>query len=548
MSERQRIRPAEMGEACDPQAPGSEPLRDPEEFLAQVQVTLGELIDAFLKAQPLSDALSLTWVTFRAMELCRTVCVTFVQAWARLLKQAAVEVGQICPDCGHKRQICWRETQPLWVDLLCDRLCIGKPYLRCGAKDCSGRPLSVTHLLSGLRSGDSGLVLKLQASRQGAEESYGKSVRSLEEHPLGAQLERGKLRRLAILVEDQAVEYREQQRREHSTPDPLPEAGVPLLVLEGDGGSVRVGTYQTLEVEEDGEPELTPVRKLPRRRRPAENREVITLDARQPEEKSASALDVLMPVTAPPAERQRLMRALARRKGLGADTEVYGLGDMGSALAPAFERAFPEHPSFWQADEKHTRNYLRAVVPVLEGLNGERWHDALWAAIQQRDEAQRDALLEQAKRHRITSLPAGLKKCPVHALTSYLHNNWDHMRFAEMKERGLPVVSARAESQVRDRTKSRFSVAGAWDLENVEPKAILRSIIAEGSFAHFTEWLYQKEQSNFVQGLKERVEKAVEERRLDAKAAALLVDIETTLGDLLEFRKSTQDQCLKQAA
>ena len=76
---------------------------------------------------------------------------------------------------------------------------------------------------------------------------------------------------------------------------------------------------------------------------------------------------------------------------------------------------------------------------MLEGLNGERWHDALWAAIQQRDEAQRDALLEQAKRHRITSLPAGLKKCPVHALTSYLHNNWDHMRFAEMKERGLPV-------------------------------------------------------------------------------------------------------------
>ncbi len=547
MSEPQRIRP-EMGEACDQQAPGSEPLRDPEEFLAQVQVTLEELICGFLRTQLLSDALSLSWVTFRTMELCRAVCVAFVRAWARLLEQAAVEAGLTCPECGQKRKICWRENQPLWVDLFCGRLCIRKPYLRCGAKDCSGQPLSVTRLLSGLRSGDSGLVLKLQAGRQGAEESYGKSARSLEEHPLGVHLERGKLRRLAIEVEDEAVEYREQQRRENSRPARLPDAGVPVLVLEGDGGSVRVGTYQTPGVGEKGKQERTPVRKLPRRRRPAEKREVITLDVRQPEEKSASALDVLMPVTAPPGERQRLMRALARRKGLGTGTEIYGLGDMGSALAPAFEQAFPGHPGFWQADEKHTRDYLRAVVPVLQGLNGERWHEALWSAIQQRDEAQRDALLEQAKRHRIASLPDGLKKCPVHALASYLHNNWDHMRFEEMKERGLPVVSARAESQVRDRTKSRFSVAGAWGLENVEPKAILRSIIAEGSFAHFTEWLYQKEQASFAQGLKERVEEAVEERRLDAKAAALLIGIETTLADLLEFRNFTPDHRLKQVA
>ncbi|MCP5114353.1 MAG: hypothetical protein GY953_26280, partial [bacterium] len=200
MSEAQRIR-HEMGHAAsDQQPPGSEPLRDSEEFLAQVQVALEELIGTFLKAQPLSDALSLSWVAFRSMELCRAVCVVFVRAWARLLEQAAVEVGLICPECGNKRKICWRATQPLWVDLLCGRLGIGKPYLRCGVKDCSGRPLSVTRLLSGLRSGDSGLVLKRQAGRQGAEEGYGKSARSLEEHPLGAQRERGKLRRLAIEV------------------------------------------------------------------------------------------------------------------------------------------------------------------------------------------------------------------------------------------------------------------------------------------------------------------------------------------------------------
>ena len=370
----------------------------------------------------------------------------------------------------------------------------------------------------------------------------------MEEHPLGAQLERGKLRRLAIEVEDQAVEYREQQRRQMSPSQDLPDAGVPVLLLEGDGGKVRVGTYQTPEPGEKAEQERTPVRKLPRRRRLTDYREVITLDVRQPEEKSASALDVLMPVTAPPGERQRLMGALARRKGLGSNTRIYGLGDMGSELASAFEQAFAENPGFWQADEKHTRDYLRAVVEVLERLDGEQWKKALWQAILERDEAQCAALVEQARRHRVATLPARFARCPVHALSAYLHNNWDHFRFKEMKKLGLPVVSARAESQVRDRTKSRFSVAGAWGLENVEPKAILRSIIAEGSFTHFIEWLYQKEQESFAQGLRGRVEEALEERRLDAKAATLLIGIDTTMTDLLEFRTSTPGQRLNQVA
>lgn len=526
----------------------SEPLRDPEQWLAQVQDALRELIGEYLRNQPLEQVLSLSWVSFRSLELCQAVCTAFMQAWAHLLERAAVEVGLICPVCGTRRKISWRKKQPLWLDLLCGRLAVGKPYLRCSTENCDGRALSVTRLLCGLRSGASDLILKLQAARRGAEESYGKAARSMEEHPLGSELERAKLRRMAIEVEDQAIEYREQQhRRQNLDVGTLADAAVPLLVLEGDGGKVRVGTYKMPESGEKGYSEQTPVRTLPRRLRPTDYREVITLDVRQPEEKTATALDVLVPITAPKGERQRLMRALACRKGLGPNTEMYGLGDMGSGLAEAFEQAFDENPSFWQADEKHTRDYLRAVVPVLERLNGQRWQEALWDAIQQRDEAQRDALLEQAQRHRIASLPAGLK-CPVHALATYLRNNWEHMRFKEMEERGLPVVSARAESQVRDRTKARFSVAGAWSLENIEPKAVLRSIIAEGSFSDFTEWLYQKEQESFAHGFKERVARAVEERRLDAKAAALLVDPDTTLEDLLKFRTSTTQQPMRTAA
>lgn len=515
--------------------------RDREEFVARVQGALREPIREFLRSQPPADALSVSWVGFCAMDLCRAVGMTFMQVWAELLELAAVEVGLICPECGERRRISWRVKEPLRVDLLFGRLSIGKPYLSCVTENCSGRPLSVTHLLSGLRSGASGLVLKLQAARQGAEQSYGKAARSLEEHPLGGRLERGKLRRLAIEVEDQAVEYQEQRRRRSSAavsgePD---DSAVGVLVLEGDGGKVRAATYRIPEPGEKGYAEKTPVRNLPRRRREIEGREVITLDVREPQDKTATALDALVPVTSPDRERQRLMFSLARRKGLGPETEIYGLGDMGSGLAEAFDEAFADYTGFWQADLRHTRNYMDAVVPVLEGLDTEGWRKAMWAAIMDRNETARDALLQQAQRHRTATLPAGLK-CPIHALTTYLRNNWEHMHFRELKGRGLPVVSARAESQVRDRTKARFSVAGAWSLESIEPKAILRSIIAEGSFPGFAEWLYNKEQQSFVLGLKERVDKAVEERRLDAKAAALLADADTTLGDLLEFRNPTE--------
>ncbi len=101
---------------------------------------------------------------------------------------------------------------------------------------------------------------------------------------------------------------------------------------------------------------------------------------------------------------------------------------------------------------------------------------------------------------------------------------------------------------MRDRTKARFSVAGAWSLESIEPKAVLRSIIAEGSFARFTEWFYEQEQARFAESLQGRVEEAFEELRLDAKAAALLVDPDTTLKELLEFRRSETQQPLKKAA
>ena len=94
------------------------------------------------------------------------------------------------------------------------------------------------------------------------------------------------------------------------------------------------------------------------------------------------------------------------------------------------------------------------------------------------------------------------------------------MRFAELKAMGLPFVSARAEAQVRVRTKDRFSVAGAWRLQNVEPKATLRAIIADGRWDAFRAAIIEQHRSQFERGLLARLSQAVDDKRLSAQQFA----------------------------
>jgi len=156
----------------------------------------------------------------------------------------------------------------------------------------------------------------------------------------------------------------------------------------------------------------------------------------------------------------------------------------------------------------------------------------------------------------------------VKALAHYVTHNWNRMKSAQRKAEGLPFVSARAEAQVRDRSKKRFNVAGAWrlvpwiregfrksrgnlvrwqgakrantwmystdeqrrqrakgpansgriygfrGLANLEPKATLRAIIHEGDWENFKYSELAHEQSHFAQALQTRLKQAVDEGRL----------------------------------
>lgn len=485
-----------------------------EDLITELASVVNEKTREILLHAELMEIASLDEIQALATRVAKQVCAAIFEAWKAILMTWGERIGRICPCCQNNRKWKRRSKQPIKLQVLGLDFELPNPYLECGHCDTPG--LSVVKMLTGLRSGDCSTALELLAGRCAAKDSYGNAAKDLQAHH-GQQVERTKVRRMALRVEQEAMEFAERGRQ-----GALEELGTEgrkqgpeLLVFEGDGGKVRCGHMEELQPGEKGYEEKTPNRGLPKRKRPTYFREVITMDVRCLGEVEPRGLDVMVPALSGQGERERRMLVLAVRAGLGDNTEMYGLGDMGSGLAKAFEEAFHAHNPFWEADRKHTWDYVKNASKVLEGLGVTEWVEQMWEAIWERDVARRDELIGQAHAHRVENLPAGYEKCPVKALETYLANNWHHMRFKEMEAKGRPIVSARAESQVRDRTKGRFSVAGAWRQENLEPKATLRAIIAEDSWEEFRSYVIDKRDNAFRRELLERVEEAVLEGRVN---------------------------------
>jgi hypothetical protein len=327
-------------------------------------------------------------------------------------------------------------------------------------------------------------------------------------------------------VEELAKTFVEQERCEALAKigGEAKSTGTPRLMMQGDGGSVRTGELTACGPSDEGFGKTTPKTGKPRRKRVTQKREIITLDVREPGQMEPKGLDVVVPCEAEPGERSRRMLALAARGGLGDDTHILGLGDLGSNLPASFDEAFVGYTSRYSGDWKHVCNYVDACAAVLDGLDTQSWNRQMRDAIWSRDQARRDALLSEAAKHRVEPLPAELSGCPVHALQSYVCTNWHRMNSAEFKEMGVDYVSARAEAQVRERTRKRYEVPGAWRQANLEGKATLRAIIDEGSWDAFRRWCEQRCMSRFTRELAKRLEQAVSQGRLCQERVDAFVD------------------------
>ena len=501
-----------------------------EQLTAKLRQIVNEEFQAFLSHANVAELASADWMEELARHIGRALSEAIYEAWTTMLEAAAKALGLCCPGCGRPRKCKRRSNEPMKVRLLGIDVTVAKLYLECG--HCEAPGLSVTKVLTGLNNGDGSMELKLMVAYSAAEHSYGKASRDHQAHH-GQEVERTAVRRIALEVEAMAVEFAEQQRAEavKRVAGEAKTIGVAQLMMQGDGGSVRTGELVPCEEGDEGYGKKTPRTDKPRRKRPPQKREVITLDVREPGQLAPKGLDIVVPCEAPPGQRAERMLALGARCGLGDNTQMLGLGDLGSRLPESFDDAFVGFESIYSADWKHIRNYVDAAAAVLNPpcakSQTEHWDEQMRNAIWQREKARCDDLLRQAEERKIEALIEDLERCPVHALRTYLSNNWNRMNAAQFKAMGVDYVSARAEAQVRERTKKRFSVPGAWRQENLEGKATLRAIIDEGSWKRFKNWCRDRSRNLFASQLIERITQAINQGRLaDVQVAEAISDTE----------------------
>lgn len=495
-----------------------------DEMVSALARLVKQEIQRALQKTDTCDLASLDWLQKSTLVLLKAVCQAAVDAWTESLLSVAQELARTCPCCGRRRKWKWRKHRHLKLSVLGLDFELPEPYVECG--HCRAPGVSIMKLLTGLSAGDSSTELKLLCVRRGALDTYGRASREMQAHH-GQDIERTKIRRISLEMEQEAVDFN-QRRRTGALLADLAIKGEPVLVEEADGGSARTAVLVACQEGDEGYGKTTIKRGIPRKKKQMQGREMITMDVRAPGEMVPRALEVLVPALAPAGERERRMQGMAARAGRGTNTQMRGLGDMGSSLAQAFDSAFPEPLHFWSADWKHVTDYVAAVEPTVEGLDFENWSKRMKNAIWNREESLVAHIVNDAYLCIKLPLLEDMDKHPLHKLQGYLRNNWAHFRFKQMAQEGLPFVSARAECQVRERTRKRFGGPATWSEGNLEPKATVLAIIDEGSWDEFAAHVRDKRTDSFRQAFRQRLETAVREGRLTGPATDMEYQQERT--------------------
>ena len=225
-------------------------------------------VQTWLGGADLDEVSSVDAMEARARRLVTALSRAFFDAWTAVLEAVAKDLALSCPGCGRPRKCKRRLDQPMQIRLRGIDIAVPKLYLQC--ERCAAPGLSVTRLLTGLQGGDASTELKLMAAYCAAEHSYGDASRDLAAHHHQA-VERTAVRRMALEVEQCAIDFAEQQRAAalHTIEDEARKLGVERLMMQADGGSVRTGKLVDCEHGDDGYGKLTPKTQKPRRKRPA---------------------------------------------------------------------------------------------------------------------------------------------------------------------------------------------------------------------------------------------------------------------------------------
>jgi len=357
-------------------------------------------------------------------------------------------------------------------------------YAYCRACHLSARPL---HGWLGTDAQRWSLVVEEEAVDLATDESCQRAVDKLQRHHPGVEMGRTTLLRLLHKHGEQALAFLSEKLG-----SALAEAaregrreGVVELEVEYDGGMIPVATLEPIDTPEGQEPELTPVRGLPKRHKNCRWEEA-KLGLVQIPGEVEGRLYTARPTGGLEEVFDDLL-SLAVLKGWTEETSVRGISDGARYIRMRLVDTFHASPFRFILDRPHAIEHLGTAGEELEKLGGlpkATWIQSALAKLE-RGEARAVVveLRSAAQQHQNETLRHE---------ADYFERNQDAVAYQKYRERGWSTASSEVESAHRSVVQVRLKLPGTWwHPDNVKNILALRMIKVNGWWEEYWAWRRQ---------------------------------------------------------
>ena len=338
------------------------------------------------------------------------------------------------------------------------------------------------------------LLVEEAAVDLASDESCGKAVAKLERHHPGVEMDRTTALRLLHEHGNNARAFINDKLAEARGAAELPPArrpeGVEELEVQFDGGMIPVAMLEPIEVPEGEEPELTPVRGLPKRRRECRWEEAKLGLVQKPGE--ADRLYSVQPTSGLEQSFDDLF-ALACIKGWDEQTEVRGLSDGARHIRPHMEEVFDIGNFRFILDRPHCKEHLSSAGEALEPMSetpAQQWADE---ALKKLEAGKAAAVVAELKRAWEASGPdEDSRNDTLRREAGYFERNHDAVAYAYYRDQGWSTARSEVESSHRHVVQFRVKISGAWwHPDHVDDILALRMLKANGWWNEY--WQSQRD-------------------------------------------------------
>ena len=263
------------------------------------------------------------------------------------------------------------------------------------------------------------------------------------------------------------------------------------LEVEYDGGMIPVATLEPIEVPPGEEPELTPVRGLPKRRKVCRFEEVKAGLVQKPGE--VDRLYSLRPTGGLEPAFDDLL-GLAVLKGWTEDTQVRGIADGARYIRTRMGEAF--HASAFQfiLDRPHCKEHLSNAGAALERQGGGAAQEWAQQAITRLENGQvHEVVAELRAAWEASGEDEESRDDDLRVEANYFEHNADSVAYADYREQGWSTASSEVESCHNSIVQPRMKIGGAWwHPDGVDDVLALRMLRANGWWD--TYWAEQRQE------------------------------------------------------